>query len=253
MNLDDLSVHEHHPYPHSLSDPGNLRAHNKSFLILWIAWTISPHLCDSVWSTSGGCNYRGWRCGSDPRTARTFSDYEDSLPAIHRSTVATTWRTTYWSRGSNIHAFLTVLCHQRGREGEREYIGGCSSQSTGRSLSVLTNLRYTCLSSQRMKWWRDPIYSGHMQPARAEGYARIKMQILGPCNHEEAYSRVIIHAFDAGRKGRQKLLIRTVDTDILVLAIAYVESFDAQELWITFVTGKKVGYLAAQALGLAKH
>ena len=58
------------------------------------------HTC--VWSTSGGCNYRGWRCGSDPRTARTFSDYEDSLPAIHRSTVATTWRTTYWSCGSNI-------------------------------------------------------------------------------------------------------------------------------------------------------
>ena len=95
-----------------------------------------------------------------------------------------------------------------------------------------------------------------MQPARAECYARIKMQILDLCNHEEAYSRVIIHAFDAGRKGRQKLLIRTVDTDILVLAIAYVESFDAQELWIIFVTGKKVGYLAghgiSQALGLAK-
>ena len=50
-----------------------------------------------------------------------------------------------------IYAFLTVLCHQQGRVGEREYIGGCSSQSTGRSLSLLTNLRYTCLSSQRMK------------------------------------------------------------------------------------------------------
>ncbi len=78
-----------------------------------------------------------------------------------------------------------------------------------------------------------------MQPARAEGYARIKMQILDPCNHEEAYSRVIIRAFDAGRKGRQKLLIRTVDTDILVLAIAYV--FDAQKLDIW------------QLMGSAKH
>ena len=76
------------------------------------------------------------------------------------------------------------------------------------------------------------MHRGHMQPARAEGYARIKMQIPSPCNHEEAYSTVIIHAFDAGRKGRQKLLIRTVDTDILVLAIAYVERFDAQERFL---------------------
>ena len=39
---------------------------------------------------------------------------------------------------------MTVLCHQRGREGEREYAGGCSAkrtfQTTGRGFSVfLTN------------------------------------------------------------------------------------------------------------------
>ena len=43
---------------------------------------------------------------------------------------------------------------------------------------------------------------------------------VSPCNHEEDDMRVIIHAFDAARKGSQKLLIRTVDTDILVPAIA---------------------------------
>ena len=32
MNLDDLSVHEQHPYAQSLSDHGNLRANNKSYL-----------------------------------------------------------------------------------------------------------------------------------------------------------------------------------------------------------------------------
>ena len=62
-----------------------------------------------------------------------------------------------------------------------------------------------------------------------------RCRYLGPCNHEEAYSRVIILAFDAGRKGRQKLLIRTVDTDVLVLAIAYVERFYAQERFLCFM------------------
>ena len=44
-----------------------------------------------------------------------------------------------------------------------------------------------------------------------------------PCNHEEADTRVIIHAFYATRKGSPKLLIITVDTEILVLEIAYIE------------------------------
>ena len=71
---------------------------------------------------------------------------------------------------------------------------------------------------------------------------------ISPCNHEEADTRVIIHAFDAARKGSQKLLIRTVDTDILVLAIAYVERLGVQELWVAFGTGKKFRYLAAHEI-----
>ena len=58
------------------------------------------------------------------------------------------------------------------------------------------------------------------------------------------------------RKGSQKLLIRTVDTDIMVLEIAYVERLGVQKLWTAFGTKKKFRYLAAhaisQALGSAK-
>ena len=46
--------------------------------------------------------------------------------------------------------------------------------------------------------------------------------------------------FDAARKGSQMLLIRTVDTYILVLAIAYTEKLSVEELWIAFGKGKKV-------------
>ena len=49
------------------------------------------------------------------------------------------------------------------------------------------------------------------------------ISIIRPCNHEKADMRVIIIVFDSARKGSQKLLIRTVDTDILVLEIAYAE------------------------------
>ena len=44
---------------------------------------------------------------------------------------------------------------------------------------------------------------------------------LAPCSHEEAYTHIFIHAVDAAHKLRmQKLCICTVDTDVIVLAIA---------------------------------
>ena len=69
---------------------------------------------------------------------------------------------------------------------------------------------------------------------------------------------VIIPVFDSARKGSHKLLITTVDTDILVLEIAYAERLGVQKLWTDFGFGtkKKFRYLAAheisQALGSAK-
>ena len=44
---------------------------------------------------------------------------------------------------------------------------------------------------------------------------------LQPYSHEEADTRVILHAADCARAGLQKVLIRTTDTDVLVLAIAH--------------------------------
>ena len=46
--------------------------------------------------------------------------------------------------------------------------------------------------------------------------------------------------FDAARKRSKKLFVRTVDTDIMVLAIATKERLTVQELWIAFGTGKTV-------------
>ena len=55
----------------------------------------------------------------------------------------------------------------------------------------------------------------------------------------KAYMSVIILVFDSARKGSHKLLIGTVDTDILVLEIAYAERLGVQKLWTvvhTFMT-----------------
>ena len=63
------------------------------------------------------------------------------------------------------------------------------------------------------------------------------MSALSPCNHEEAGTRLLLHALDATKHGHKKLMIRTVDADVLVIAAALCNEMKAEELWIAFGTG----------------
>ena len=46
---------------------------------------------------------------------------------------------------------------------------------------------------------------------------------LAPCTHKEADTRILLHVADAVNQGHTKIQIHTVDTDVLVLAIAAVQ------------------------------
>ena len=67
---------------------------------------------------------------------------------------------------------------------------------------------------------------------------------LSPCTHEEADTRIILHLEEAARKEYKTVLIRTVDTDFVVVAIAAVDHLDISELWIVFGIGKNFRYFA---------
>ena len=63
--------------------------------------------------------------------------------------------------------------------------------------------------------------------------------LLAPCNHEEADSRMMLHAAHAARHGHQRILVRTVDTDFVVLAVMVVQKLSSEyEIWLVFGTGK---------------
>ena len=66
---------------------------------------------------------------------------------------------------------------------------------------------------------------------------------LAPCTHEETDTTIILHLEDAARKEYKTVLIHTVDTDVVVLAIAAVHHPDISELWIAFDTGKNFSIL----------
>ena len=80
---------------------------------------------------------------------------------------------------------------------------------------------------------------------------------LSPCSHEEVDARMMVHIADAVQDGHQSVMIRSTDTDMVVLAVAAVATLeDLKELWVSYGTGKNhqilLANLFAKALGLTK-
>ena len=67
-----------------------------------------------------------------------------------------------------------------------------------------------------------------------------------PCNPEEADSRIMIHGADAVRQGFHKILVRTVDTDVVMLAAGLRSRIRSRSRM--FLGG--VGFLATLGVGV---
>ena len=71
----------------------------------------------------------------------------------------------------------------------------------------------------------------------------IDISKLSPCTHEEADTRLLLHAAECSRQGFNRVMIRTVDTDVMVIAISTFQQLGISELWIAFGTGKNFRYV----------
>ena len=74
------------------------------------------------------------------------------------------------------------------------------------------------------------------------------MSNLAPCTHEEADTRLMIHALDASLRGHQRIKIRTNDTDVIVLALSVVSTLPVDEFWTTYGSGKNVQHMPAHVV-----
>lgn len=71
---------------------------------------------------------------------------------------------------------------------------------------------------------------------------------LSPCRHEEADTRLLLQVADMANKGHNIIFIRTVDTDVVVLAIAFNQETRVDEMWIGFGTEHNFQYISAQGM-----
>ena len=62
---------------------------------------------------------------------------------------------------------------------------------------------------------------------------------LFPCNHEKADTRIFVHLSHAAQNGIKRTPIKTVDTDVVVIAVAHSLDIEIDELWVELGAGKK--------------
>ena len=68
---------------------------------------------------------------------------------------------------------------------------------------------------------------------------------IAPCNHEEADTRLLLHVAHASRHRLTKVLIKTVDADVVILVLTNFYRLGMEELWIAFGVGKHFRYIPA--------
>ena len=74
------------------------------------------------------------------------------------------------------------------------------------------------------------------------------MGVLAPCTHEEAGTLLMVHTFDATSSGHRRIRIRSNDADVIVLGISVASTLQADEVWVTYGSGKNVQNIPANAV-----
>lgn len=75
---------------------------------------------------------------------------------------------------------------------------------------------------------------------------------MPPCDHEEADTRIVVHLQDALESGCTACLVRTVDTDVLVILIGkyhfLASKYPSADIWVAFGSGKNFLFLHINAI-----
>lgn len=64
----------------------------------------------------------------------------------------------------------------------------------------------------------------------------------------KADTRMLLHAADCCKDVHKRVMIRTVDTDVLVIAVSLFHKIGAEKLWLEFSTGKHTRYISVHGI-----
>ncbi len=80
------------------------------------------------------------------------------------------------------------------------------------------------------------LLSTHFETVLANRH--VDLASLQPCNHSDADTRILLHLAHATEQGHTTAYVRTVDSDVVVLAVRCFETLCLSELWVGFGSGR---------------
>ena len=263
-DLDEFFAHENQACPPSLSNMGKLRLGTKSDIVGCLEKLVPSTTREDSLPDVQPCHVPTVDAvvidGAaivnmlNPGTASTFSDYASQvfLPYITAQLQSVQRVDVVWDE--YVHGSLKAYTRSTSGKGTHGRVE--SSNNMPRNWKeFLRNddnkaelFSFLSLETASIETEKQVIITHHKdilctQPRNTTG--------LAPCTQEEADTRIFLHVLDAANHGYGKVMIRTVDSDVLVLAIAAVNEAHIDELWVAFATGKSFRYLPAHEIALS--
>ena len=257
-NLDNFFEHENQVYPPSISDGGLLRQGSKSDLLhcfdeLNLASSDEPN--DTAVFFDGAALVHILK----PVIAKTFDNYSCDVfvPRIIRCLERVIRIDVVWD--VYVHGSLKTSTRQKRGMGNRRQV--MPHARIPQNWQGLVNEN----KIELFKFWAEKLTQNQVSgkqifathgPNVISAPVSKNVSVMSHSTHEDADTRIFLHCLDASKKGHNKIMIRTVDIDVVVLAIPTFQELALEELWIAFGTGNNFRYLPihynAVSLGPAK-
>ena len=222
--MDQFFSHENHACPPSLSQGGKLRLGSKADAKPFLEVdTAAPEACRLVDATflDGAAVVQML----NPGTAKTFLDYAEQvlLPYVSAQLENTTRVDIVWDVYQT-DSLKGTTRQKRGKGVRRRVVPSAATPKNWKDflrvddnktelLSFLSN-QVTLIQTES-----KAVYATDDHDVLCS-MAHIDLTGLVSCSHEDADTRLFLHVADAVKKGYGKLLVRSVDTDVVVVAIA---------------------------------
>ena len=253
-NLEEFFRHENQACPPSLSDAGRLHLSTKSDLLVCLeslseAQSEAPSVTNVV--LDGAAIIQMLK----PGAAKTFEEYAHQvfLPYIsgqlqHVSRLDLVWDSYV------VDSLKATARAKRGKGVRRRVIASAPIPGNWHNfLRVDLNKQelFSFLSKALIQSFDED--NNELVVTDGEQVLCVPPQqdihSLAPCSHEEADTRMLLHVAHAAQHGHSRILVRTVDTDVVVLAVMVAQRLPAEdEVWLAFGTGKSFRYLAAHQI-----
>ena len=246
-DLQEFFRYENQSFPAALSDNGKLHSCQKSDLAkLLLSQVITPELesaADAIIIDGSALVNSMYPC-----TSKTFDDYARAivLPTIEK--ISSKYKRVDIVFNVYLQSSLKSETRLKRGKGVRRRVAGCNKipknwQSFLRdgNKTELFHFLADCIAE---------MHTTSVIIVTKEKFALsnqvISLDPVVPCSHEEADTRIFVHAWHAVMEGSETLMIKANDTDVIVIAIYILSSLQElglQKLWIAFGQGAHLKWI----------